>query len=202
MYSFGDYPFDSYDNSYVNVAVDQYNFTIAIDPLRIGSSSIEDPLEVLQMPVQVPVIYEMTKMLHNSALQDVLYSFSKIRHVGHSFGSPLLSNLASQYPTVSDCLILTDSSLSKSNVGTSITCFDTQIASLNQPLRLGTECYAAIAEALALLAASQRDISFYKATLSRPRLKRRTRIPTSQFPGPFHFGKAHENILEQRKLSH
>ena len=55
MYSCGDCPFDSYNCSYVHIAVDHYNFTIAIDRPTSGSSSIEDPLKVLQMPVELPV---------------------------------------------------------------------------------------------------------------------------------------------------
>ena len=163
MYSYWDYPFDSHNYSYVNVAVDQYNFfTIAIDRPGIGSSSIEDPLKVLQMPVELSVIYELTKMLRNSSLQDVPYSFCKIIHVGHSFGSSLLYNLASQYPTASDGLILTGFSLSETYVGTAIASFNSQIASLNQPLRFGTQEYAAIAKALAVLAAANETLAFIK----------------------------------------
>ncbi len=161
MYSYWDYPFDNYNYSYVDVAVNQYNFfTIAIDRPGIGSSSIEDPLKVLQMPVELSVIYELTKMLRNIALHDVPYRFSKIIHVGHSFGSSLLYNLASQYPTASDALILTGFSLSESYVGTAIAGFDSQIASLNQPLRFGTQSYAAIAEALAILSAANETLAF------------------------------------------
>ena len=163
VYSYWDYPFDSHNYSYVNVAVDQYYFfTIAIDRPGIGSSSIEDPLKALQMPVELSVIYEMTKMLRNSALQDVPYSFCKIIHVGHSFGSSLLYNLAGQYPTASDGLILTGFSLSEAYVGTAIAGFDTQIASLNQPLRFGTQGYAAITETLAVLAAANETLAFIK----------------------------------------
>ena len=145
----------------MDVAVDEYNFfTIAIDRPGIGSSSIEDPLKVLQMPVELSVIYEMTKMLRTSALHDIPYSFSKIIHVGHSFGSSLIYNLASQYPTASDALILTGFSLSGSYVGTVIAGFDSQIASLNQPLRFGTQDYAAIAEALAILGAANETLAF------------------------------------------
>ena len=164
MYSYWDYPSDSHNYSYVNVAVDQYNFfTIAIDRPGIRSSSIEDLSKVLQMPVELSVIYEMTKMLRNSALQDVPYTFCKVIHVGHSFGSSLLYNLASQYPTASDGLIITGFSLSsEAYVGTAIAGFYSQIASLNQPLRFGTKGYAAIAEALAVLAAANETLAFIK----------------------------------------
>lgn len=60
---------DGHNYSYVNVAVDQDNFfTIAFDRPGIGSSSIEGPLKALQMPVELSVIYEMTKMLRKCAL--------------------------------------------------------------------------------------------------------------------------------------
>ena len=147
----------------MNVAVDEYKFfTIAIDRPGIGSSSIEDPLKVLQMPVELLVIYEMTKMLRNSALHVVPHFYSKIIHVDHSFGSSVLYNLASQYRSASDGLILTGFSLSESYVGTAIAGFGSQIASLNQPLSLGTQGYAAIAEAMTVLAAANETLAFIK----------------------------------------
>lgn len=70
--------------------------------------------------------------------------------------------MASQYPTASDGQILTGFSLSESYVGTAIAGFGSQIASLNQPLSLGTQGYAAIAEAMTVLAAANETLAFIK----------------------------------------
>ena len=141
------------------------------------------------MLVQLPVIYEMTKMLHNSALKDVPYSFDRIMHLEHYFCSSLFSNLASQYSTASDGIILTSSSLSESYVGTSIT-----FASVYQPLRLGTEGYDAPKETLAFPKQRYPDLG---VNLTDVELV----FQHLNFSGPFHSPKAEEPFLERMHVS-
>lgn len=93
-----DLPFNNFNYSYVDIAVDQYGFSkIAINPLGTGASSIVDPVNVLQSPAENSVIYELTKMLRNDRLPNFPHRFSKIVHVGWSFGSNLVYKLAAQY---------------------------------------------------------------------------------------------------------
>ena len=142
-------------------AVDQYGyFTFAIDRPGIGSSSVADPINDLQMPLELSVVQEMTTMVRNGAFSNIPYCFSKIVHVGHSFGSSLIYNLASQYPTTSDGLILTGFSLDDSHFGTAIAGFGNQIARLNQPIRFGNQSHAAIAKAQSILLAANETLAF------------------------------------------
>lgn len=93
--SYWDLPYNSFNYSYIDVAVDQYGFsTLSIDRLGIGNSSIADPLSIVQIPAELSAIYELTKMLRCGSLPHVPKAFSKIVHVGHSLGSILTYNLA------------------------------------------------------------------------------------------------------------
>ena len=147
----------------MNVAVDRYNsFPIAIDRPGIASSSIEDPLKVLQIPVELSVIYRVAEMLRTNAVQANPYSFSKTIHVGHSSGSSPLYNQENHHPTADDGLILTGFFLSEFCVGTAIAGFNSQIKNIIQPLRLGTQDNAAIVEVLAVLGAANKTLAFIK----------------------------------------
>ncbi len=93
--SYWDLPYKKCRYSYIDVAVDRYGFsTLSIDRLGVGSSSIADPLSVIQVPAELSAIYELTKMLRRGTLPNVPHAFSKIVHVGHSLGSILTYNLA------------------------------------------------------------------------------------------------------------
>ena len=83
------------------------------------------------MPVEFSVVYRVTEMLRNSAVQANPYCLNETIHVGHSFGSSLLYNLANRHATASDGLILTGPSLSEAYIGTAIAGFNSQITSLN-----------------------------------------------------------------------
>ena len=94
-YSYWDLHHYSANYSYTDVAVDQFGFsTLAIDRLGIGESSIADPLNIIQATADLSVIYELTMMLRRGSLPKVPQAFSRIVHVGHSFGSILSYNLA------------------------------------------------------------------------------------------------------------
>lgn len=138
MCRYWDLPFDNCNYSYVDVAVDQYGYsTLSIDRFGIGASSIADPLNIVQAPTELSAIYEITMMLRKGTLPKVSQAFSKVVHVGHSFGSILNFNLAATYPEASDGLILTAFSPNASFVGTTFAAFNFKLASLNQPYRFG-----------------------------------------------------------------
>ncbi|KAK4697584.1 hypothetical protein P7C71_g514, partial [Lecanoromycetidae sp. Uapishka_2] len=136
--SYWDLPFDNCNYSYVDVAVDQYGFsTLAIDRFGIGASSSADPLNIVQVPTELSALYEVTMMLRRGTLPHVPHVFSKVVHVGHSFGSILSFNLAAAYPDASDGLILTGFAPNASFVATTFAAFNFKLASLNQPYRFG-----------------------------------------------------------------
>ncbi|KAF7908301.1 uncharacterized protein EAF01_004056 [Botrytis porri] len=138
--SYWDLPFNNYNYSYVDVAVDQYGYsTLAIDRLGIGESSKADPTSVIQAPAELSAIVEVTKLLRAGDLPGVDISEpNKIVHVGHSFGSILSYELASAYPSITDGLILQGFSLDGSALPQTIAGFNIQSASVNQPYKFGS----------------------------------------------------------------
>lgn len=147
--TYWDLPFNDYNYSYIDVAVDHYGFcTLSIDRLGEGNSSKADPLSVLQAPAEMSALYELTMMLRNGTLPNVPRAFSKIVHVGHSFGSALSYLLAVMHPTASDGLVLTGFSQNGSFLPTTVASWDSKLARLNQPLRFGNISYSAVSEAL------------------------------------------------------
>ncbi|KAL8733293.1 MAG: hypothetical protein Q9181_003632 [Wetmoreana brouardii] len=158
--TYWDLPFNNYNYSYVDVAVDQYGFcTLSIDRIGEGNSSKADPLSVLQAPAEMSALYELTMMLRNGSLPNVPHTFSKIVHVGHSFGSGLSYLLAVMHPTASDGLILTGFSQNGSFLPTTVASWDSKLARLNQPLRFGNISYSAVSGALSTIGASSPDLT-------------------------------------------
>ncbi|KAI4146251.1 MAG: hypothetical protein L6R39_003524 [Caloplaca ligustica] len=157
-----------FDKTYIDIAVDQYGFcTLSIDRLGEGNSSKADPLSVLQAPAEMSAVYELTMMLRNGTLPNVPHAFSKIVHVGHSFGSALSYLLAVMYPTASDGLILTGFSQNGSFLPTTTASWDSKLARLNQPLRFGNVSYTAVSGALATLGDSSSNVTALAEGLSQ-----------------------------------
>ncbi|KAI4093540.1 MAG: hypothetical protein LQ344_002766 [Seirophora lacunosa] len=158
--TYWDLPFNSFNYSYIDVAVDHYGFcTLSIDRLGEGNSSIADPLRVLQAPAEMSALYELTMMLRNGTLPSVPHAFTKIVHVGHSFGSALSYLLAIMHPAASDGLILTGFSQNGTFLPTTVASWDSKLARLNQPLRFGNISYPAFSDALSMLGASASNLT-------------------------------------------
>ncbi|KAI9692423.1 MAG: hypothetical protein M1822_006654 [Bathelium mastoideum] len=106
--SYWDLSFHNYNYSYAETAVDQYNFsTLSWDRLGIGMSSHGDPIATIQQPLEEAALHALTTKARSGELPGVDAKFSKVVHVGHSFGSQISYSLARDYPTASDGLILT-----------------------------------------------------------------------------------------------
>lgn len=137
--TYWDLPYGNYNYSYVNMAVDTYGYsTLAIDRFGIGSSSIADPLSVIQAPATMSAMYEITKKLRAGTLPGVPQRFQQVIHVGHSFGSVLTYELVSEHPDASDGIILTGYSQNGSYVSAATAALNLQLARLNDPARFGT----------------------------------------------------------------
>ncbi|KAF2096643.1 hypothetical protein NA57DRAFT_42337 [Rhizodiscina lignyota] len=137
--SYWDLPFNNYNYSYIDLAVDKYGFcTVSIDRLGIGNSSHADPLNVVQAPAEVSAIYEITKMLRGGTFPGVTAKFHKVAHVGHSFGSVQSYMLSALDPSVSDALVLTGWSNNHTWLPQTLADWNIHLARLNQPLRFGS----------------------------------------------------------------
>lgn len=129
---------NDFNYSYVDVAVDTYGFcTLSIDRLGVGNSSKGDPLSEIQAPAELSAVAQLSMMLRAGTLPTVPHAFTKIVHVGHSFGSGLSYTLGAMYPDLTDALILTGFSQNTSFVPVTFGSFDAKLARLNQPLRFG-----------------------------------------------------------------
>ncbi|KAI4236131.1 MAG: hypothetical protein L6R40_006256 [Gallowayella cf. fulva] len=158
--TYWDLPFNDYNYSYIDVAVDHHGFcTLSIDRLGEGNSSKADPLGVLQAPAEMSALYELTMMLRSGTLPSVPQAFNKIVHVGHSFGSGLSYLLAVMHPTASDGLILTGFSQNGSFLAPTVASWDSKLARLNQPLRFGNISYTSVSGAFSMMGASASNLT-------------------------------------------
>lgn len=106
--SYWDLPFNNYNYSYVNEAVDQYGFsTFSYDRLGIGQSSHGNPLTQIQAYLEVDALYQLTKMLEAGSISGIPGGFDVVSHAGHSFGSQHTYLLTAMYPNISKCISLT-----------------------------------------------------------------------------------------------
>jgi len=150
--SYWDLPYNNFNYSYIDVAVDHYGFsTLSIDRFGIGNSSVADPLSIIQAPAEMSAIYEITKKLRNGTVPHVPQAFETVVHVGHSFGSILTYNMVAKYPHASDGIVLTGYSQNASFLFATIADWNSKLARLNQPLRFGNMSSTAMKQALSMI---------------------------------------------------
>jgi pimeloyl-ACP methyl ester carboxylesterase len=151
--TYWDLPYNNFNYSYIDVAVDQYGYcTLSFDRFGIGNSSHADPYDVVQAPAEISAMYQLNSMLRIGTLPTVDHAFNEsgtIVNVGHSFGSQQSYALAAAYPDITDALILTGFSFNASALLSTIASFNTKIARLNQPLRFGSTNAAVAIDTLA-----------------------------------------------------
>jgi pimeloyl-ACP methyl ester carboxylesterase len=109
--------------------------TLAFDRLGIADSSHGEPLSEIQAPLEVAATAALTMMLRNGSFPGVNFTFTKVVHVGHSFGSAQTYSLANMYPNITDGIILTGFSMNSTFAGYFLAAGNLQQASTNQPLR-------------------------------------------------------------------
>lgn len=181
IFSYWDLPYKNFNYSCIDVAVDKYGFcTLSIDRSGIGNSSIADPSQVIQAPVEMSALYEVTEMLRNGTIPNVPRAFKKVVHVGHSFGSVLTYNLVAQHPSASDGIILTGYSQDGAFFFQTIANFNSKLARLNQPLRFGNISSTVVQQGLSMFLYPELDS--IKKYLSRNQIT----IAEVSIPCPIH----------------
>lgn len=106
--SYWDFSFNNYNYSYVKQAVDKAGYsTFSYDRLGIGMSSRGDPINEIQVNLEIAALQLLTSMLRAGNLPGCAYKPTKTIHVGHSFGSIQSYSLTVLSPQLSDGLILT-----------------------------------------------------------------------------------------------
>lgn len=141
--TYWDIAYNDFNYSYVNVATNEYGYdTLIYDRLGIGLSSHGDPKNEIQAFLEIAALAEMTAMLRNGTILGIK-RYSKVVHVGHSFGSTQTYSLTNKFPTLSDAIVLTGFSPAAQFVPLFGAGADFQQANLNQPLRFGNPTTAA-----------------------------------------------------------
>ncbi|RDI81626.1 hypothetical protein Vi05172_g8392 [Venturia inaequalis] len=106
--SYWDISYNNYNYSYVSQATDKYGYsTFFFDRLGIGMSSRGEPINEIQVNLEIAALQALTTMLRNGTVPGCSYKPKKTVHVGHSFGSIQTYSLAVLTPQLSDGLILT-----------------------------------------------------------------------------------------------
>ncbi|TKA62865.1 hypothetical protein B0A55_12430 [Friedmanniomyces simplex] len=114
------------NHSYVDAALAAGYSILTYDRLGTGQSDILDAYTVVQAPLELEIMRQLTLMARNGTLYSLastsgpahlpfqaLSKPSKIVHVGHSFGSFLTSAFITNYGTLTDGAIITGYLLTK-----------------------------------------------------------------------------------------
>ena len=96
--------------SYVDAAADAGYATFSYDRLGTGLSDHPDPLQVVQMPLQVEIAHQLIQLLRAATITN--QNFKHIIGGGHSAGSILTLGVTAKYPADFDAIILTGFSAS------------------------------------------------------------------------------------------
>ncbi|KAG5981195.1 hypothetical protein E4U55_003203 [Claviceps digitariae] len=105
--SYWDYPYHSWNYSYVREAVRDGYSTLSWDRLGVGESSHGDAVNEIQITLEIAALKAITDMARAGQLPHASRKFSKLIHVGHSFGSAMTYGLTAMYPSISDGIVLT-----------------------------------------------------------------------------------------------
>lgn len=135
--TYWDLSFNNYNYSYIDNATEAGFCTLSFDRLGIANSSHGNPLNEIQINLEVEALYALTQMLRNGTFPGVDQAFDTVVHVGHSFGSAQTYSLVSLYPKMSDGIVLTGFTMNSSFMGSFLAGANFQQASLNNVTRFG-----------------------------------------------------------------
>jgi pimeloyl-ACP methyl ester carboxylesterase len=142
MIRYWDLPFNNFNYSYIDVALNAGFSTLSLDRLGIGNSSIADPISIIQAPAEVSALLQLNTMLREGKLPGIPHAFNKIVNVGHSFGSVQTYMLAAYHPNATDGIVLTGWSANATYWDATVASWNLEMARLNSPLRFGNMSYA------------------------------------------------------------
>ncbi|KAK5134242.1 hypothetical protein LTR08_006785 [Meristemomyces frigidus] len=115
-----DSAYEAEEHSYVNAALRAGYAILTYDRLGVGQSDKPDAYTVVQAPLELEILRQLTLMARNGSMYDLaaasgpidtafqqLGKPSKVVHLGHSFGSFLTSAFIANYGPLSDGAIIT-----------------------------------------------------------------------------------------------
>ncbi|QPH02501.1 hypothetical protein C2857_006711 [Epichloe festucae Fl1] len=105
--SYWDFPYNNYNYSYVARAVGAGYSTLSWDRLGLGNSSHGEPVNEIQIFLEIAALKALTDGARAGLLCGVPHKYEKTVHLGHSFGSAMTFGLSAMYPDVTDGIVLT-----------------------------------------------------------------------------------------------
>ncbi|OAA72308.1 hypothetical protein ISF_01381 [Cordyceps fumosorosea ARSEF 2679] len=106
--SYWDFPLAGFNYSYVARALAAGHSTLSWDRLGIAASSHGDPVQEIQLALEVEALHQLTLRAADARLCGLEgHRFSRTVHVGHSFGSAMTYALSSRHPADADAIVLT-----------------------------------------------------------------------------------------------
>ncbi|KZV93768.1 alpha/beta-hydrolase [Exidia glandulosa HHB12029] len=105
--TYWDFPSDLSPYSYVRFAADRGYATLTYDRLGSGDSPHPDPIIVVQAPLQIAIAEEVIALARSGHLLPDGRGYSRIIHVGHSFGSVITTGVLASSPSAIDIAVLT-----------------------------------------------------------------------------------------------
>ncbi|TVY91828.1 hypothetical protein LAWI1_G003624 [Lachnellula willkommii] len=98
------------NNSYVDAAAMEGSATFSYDRLGTGLSTRPDPIQVVQMAIQVDILHTLAQALRTGRFGG--HRFDKVVGVGHSIGAALSQGVTRLYPEDFEAVILSGHSTS------------------------------------------------------------------------------------------
>lgn len=98
------------NHSYVEAALQSGYSILTYDRLGVGQSDHPDAYTVVQSPLELEVLHQLTLMARNGMLYSLAEQSalpSKIIHIGHSYGSFLTYGFMTKYGNLTDGAVLT-----------------------------------------------------------------------------------------------
>jgi len=133
-------------NSYVNAALKAGYSILIYDRLGVGQSEKPDAYEIVQAPVEVEILSQLTILARSGKLVPLsqtsksvqLPKFDKIVLVGHSYGTAITSGFLSKYGDTVDGAVLTAFVVNSEIGATSVDAYGWEYAPENDHKRFGS----------------------------------------------------------------
>ncbi|KAI0120851.1 hypothetical protein F4776DRAFT_665477 [Hypoxylon sp. NC0597] len=145
-----DVPIEAVEHSYVDAAISKGYPILMFDRIGTGKSELPNPYDDVQVAAEVEILAQLTSMVRNGTLLSSAKVVSTtdnatipelnpehIVHVGHSFGSVLITGLLIQHGDMSDAALLTGF-LPNTHLGdVPVATFEHDFAPVHDPVRFG-----------------------------------------------------------------
>ena len=138
------------EHSYVDAAISKGYSILMFDRIGTGESEIPNAYDLVQVATEVEILAQLTAMARRGTLLSSASAVlmidnvtilepnpAHIVHVGHSFGSLLISGLLTQHGDMSDAALLTGFLPNTHQTDVKVATFEHDFAPVHDPVRFG-----------------------------------------------------------------